>query len=118
MSLLSTKQITKLRASAVATLMDSAEVYSRSVTRSTSGGSVAGARTLVETTACRILPIRAWTQEQAGATPETQLVQIMVPDTSAAAVGHELDIDGQTYKVTAVVMRAPHILKRLDCTRL
>lgn len=116
--MLRTAELAQLKIDAESALMDTGTVHRRTLSQTTSGGTVASDAVLVETTACRILPTRAWTDERAGATPEIQLVQIVVPDESAAIAGDEIHISDQVFKVTGVLSRAPNVLKRLDCTRL
>lgn len=113
-----TAELAQLKTDANTALMDTGTVYRRTLSQTSSGGAVASAAVLVETTVCRLLPVKSGLQERAGATPEVQLVQIVVPDASAAVLGDELHIDGQVFKVVGVLARAPHVLKRLDCTRL
>lgn len=116
--MLRTGELAQLKTDAQSALMDTGEVYRRTLSQTASGGTVASEAVLIETTPCRILPTRAWTDERAGATPELQLVQIVVPDESAAIAGDEIHVSGQVFKITGVLSRAPNVLKRLDCMRL
>ena len=95
-------------------LMDTAEVYRGQVLQGDSGGLVASEAVLVETTSCRLLPVKA----ASDAPPDALLVRIVVPSASEADRGDELRIDGRGFLVTEVFARAPGIVKTLHCTRV
>ena len=111
-------ELAQLKADAVGALMDTGQVWRRTSRTSDTGGQVLSEPDLVESTPCRILPIRPAAQAETVGLSATQLVHIVVPDDSVAQVGDEITIDSQRYAVTAMLRRAPYNLKRLDCTRV
>lgn len=116
MSLLRPKDLDALRAEVESTMTDTCEVYSQRFTSDCAGGS-ATSETLKAATVCRPIALSAFEREQAGAKPEVMLVDYLVPWDTDVEVTDILKISGETFEVTGILDRDPHLSKRVKCTR-
>lgn len=118
MSLLTASQITKLKTAHESALSESVSIYRRTLSKTSTGGVLSSTPALVATVDCRLLPTNASIAEMAGTTPEVERVNVLVGGDVDAVAADELVIDTERFRVTGVIYRWPHIIKRLECVRL
>ena len=117
-SLLTISQKSRLKASVAVALVETAQIYRRSLSKTNAGGVVSAEPSLIDTVACRLLPAEAQLQERAGGTPEVEHVRVLVAGAADTVANDELVIGEERFLVSGVIYRWPQALKRLECTRL